>query len=76
LYFPPLNAVKSMPISAAAPTSDGGVLLRTMDHTADVQYIDSALTGANRPGVGPFPAVNLPGPKEAWVVGVRTNLDF
>jgi porin len=44
--------------------------------TADAQYIDSALTGANRPGLGPLPAVNLPGPKEAWVVGVRTNLDF
>ncbi|WP_411727189.1 carbohydrate porin [Methyloglobulus sp.] len=38
--------------------------------TADVQYIDSALTGAN------LPRVNLPGPKEAWVVGVRTNLNF
>jgi len=33
--------------------------------TADVQHIDSALTGAN-----------LPGPKDAWVVGVRTNLNF
>jgi porin len=44
--------------------------------TADAQYIDSALAGANLPGLGPLPAVNLPGPKEAWVVGVRTNLDF
>ncbi|TAK63536.1 carbohydrate porin [Methylobacter sp.] len=44
--------------------------------TADVQYIDSALTGANLLGAGPLPAVNLPGPKEAWVVGVRTNLNF
>lgn len=44
--------------------------------TADVQYVDSALTGANLPGLGHLPAVNLPGPKEAWVVGVRTNLDF
>jgi porin len=43
---------------------------------ADVQYIDSALTGANLAGLGPLPAVNLPGPKEAWVVGVRTHLDF
>ncbi|MGZ5012285.1 MAG: carbohydrate porin, partial [Methylobacter sp.] len=44
--------------------------------TADVQYIDSALTGANLLGVGLLPAVNLPGPKDAWVVGVRTNLNF
>jgi porin len=44
--------------------------------TADVQYIDSALSGMNLPGLGPLPARNLPGPKEAWVVGFRTNLDF
>lgn len=45
--------------------------------TADVQHIDSALTGANLlAGAGPLPAVNLPGPKDAWVVGVRTNLNF
>ncbi|MEC4747926.1 carbohydrate porin [Methylomicrobium sp. Wu6] len=44
--------------------------------TADVQYVNSALTGANLPGLGHLPAVILPGPKEAWVVGVRTNLDF
>lgn len=44
--------------------------------TADVQYIDSALTGANIPSLGPLPAVNLPGPKDSWVVGVRTNIDF
>lgn len=44
--------------------------------TADVQHIDSALTGANLFGSGLLPAVNLPGPKDAWVVGVRTNLNF
>jgi len=44
--------------------------------TADVQYINSALTGAGLPALGPFPAVNLPGPKDAWVVGFRTRLDF
>ncbi|MGR9085916.1 MAG: carbohydrate porin [Gammaproteobacteria bacterium] len=50
---------------------------RWLHVTADVQYIDSALTGANLlTGAGPLPAVNLPGPKEAWVVGVRTHLDF
>ncbi len=50
---------------------------RWLHVTADVQYIDSALTGANLlTGAGPLPAVNLPGPKEAWVVGVRTNVDF
>jgi len=44
--------------------------------TADVQYINSALTEAGLPALGPFPAVNLPGPKDAWVVGFRTRLDF
>ncbi|MGZ8137306.1 MAG: carbohydrate porin [Methylococcaceae bacterium] len=39
--------------------------------TADVQHTDSALTGANLLG-----SDALPGPEDAWVVGVRTNLNF
>ncbi|MEQ1486227.1 carbohydrate porin [Methyloglobulus sp.] len=44
--------------------------------TADVQHVDSAITGVNIPAIGPLPAVNIPGSKDAWVVGVRTNLNF
>lgn len=44
--------------------------------TADVQHINSAITGAKPPAAPPLPAVSLPGPKDAWVVGVRTNLNF
>ena len=41
-----------------------------------MRLFDSALTGSNPLAVGSLPAVNLPGPKEAGVVGVRTSLNF
>jgi porin len=44
--------------------------------TADVQHTDSAISGVNIPAIGPLPAANIPGPKDAWIVGVRTNLNF
>ena len=42
----------------------------------DQEPFKSALTGVNLPGLGPLPAVNLPGPKEAWVVGCQNESGF
>lgn len=40
--------------------------------TADVQYIDSALSGIT----AQLPQFSTPGPKDSWVVGIRSNWNF